>query len=53
MVDDLEDGDEAESHAEAEEAAGVGHEGDHRDLLVAHYPRHHRVLESGRVGSEI
>ena len=34
MVDDLEGGDEAESHAEAEEAASVGNEADQGDLLV-------------------
>ena len=45
VVEDLEDADEAEAHAEAEEAARVGHEGDHRDLLVAHDLRHHRVLQ--------
>ena len=45
VVEDLEHADEAEPHAEAEEAARVGHEGDHRDLLVAHDLRHHRVLQ--------
>ena len=45
VVEDLEDADEAEAHAESEESAGVGDEGDHRDLLVAHYLRHNRVLK--------
>ena len=44
MVEDLEDADEAEAHAESEEAARVGHEGDHRDLLVPHDRRHNWVL---------
>ena len=47
VVEDLEDADEAESHAESEEAARVGHEGDHRNLLVTHYLCHNRVLRRG------
>ena len=31
VVEDLEDADEAEAHAEAEEAAGVGHETAHEE----------------------
>ena len=45
VVDDLEDGDEAEAHGEAEEAAGVGHEADEGDLLVALDPRDDGVAD--------
>ena len=45
MVANLEDGDEGAAHAEAEDAANVGHEPDHRDLLVTSYPSHSRVLK--------
>ena len=45
VVEDLEDGDEAEAHGEAEEAARVGHEADEGDLLVALDPRDHRVAD--------
>ncbi len=44
MVDDLEGGDETEAHAEAEEAACVGHEPDQWDLLVALDAGHHGIL---------
>ena len=44
MVEDLEDGDEGEAHAEAEQAARVGHEGDDRNFLISHDPRHHGIL---------
>ena len=45
VVDDLEDGDEAEAHGEAEESAGVGHEADEGDLLVALDPRDDGVAD--------
>ena len=45
VVDDFEDADEAEAHAQAKEAPRVRHEGDDRDLLVAHDLRHHRLLD--------
>ena len=34
-----------ESHAEAEEAPGVGHEADDRDLLVPQDPGYHGLLQ--------
>ena len=52
MVEDLEDADEAESHAESEEAARVGHEGDHRDLLVPHDRRHNWVVGKDETNSK-
>ena len=45
VVDDLEGRHEGEAHAEAQEAAGVGHEPDERDLLVSFHPRDHGVLD--------
>ena len=33
-----------ETHAQAQEASSVGHEGNHCNLLVTHDHSHHRVL---------
>ena len=45
VVDDLEDGHQAEPHGQAQQAARVGHEADEGDLLVALDPRHHGVAD--------
>ncbi len=45
VVDDLECRDEAESHAEAQETAGVGHEPDQGDLLIPLDAGHHGILQ--------
>ena len=44
-MEDLEQGDETAAHAETQDAAHVGHEPNHRDLLVALDQSHRRVLD--------
>ena len=45
VVEDLEQGDQAAAHAQAQDAADVGHEPDDGDLLVPLDERHGRVLD--------
>ncbi len=45
VVEDLEEGDQAAAHAQAQDPAHVGHEPDDGNLLVALDQRHRRVLD--------
>ncbi len=45
MVDHLKHSDQTAAHAQAQDAANVGHEPDDGDLLVALDQRHCRVLD--------